>query len=99
MLGAPAAWSWYQSDVHSQVLPVIWNRPKPLGGYDLAGAVYSHPSAWVLWFGKSPCQTLAMWRPPGVSSSPHANSAPSSPPRAARSHSASVGISLPAHAA
>ena len=37
--------------------------------------------------------------PPGVNSSPQANSAPSSPPRAANSHSASVGRSLPAHRA
>jgi hypothetical protein len=38
-------------------------------------------------------------RPPGVNSSPQANSAPSSPPRAANSHSASVGRSLPAQCA
>ena len=49
--------------------------------------------------GNSPCQVLAMCMPPGVNSSPHANSAPSSPPRAANSHSASVGRSLPAHRA
>ena len=36
---------------------------------------------------------------PGANSSPHANTAPSRPPRAARSHSASVGSALPAHAA
>ena len=35
----------------------------------------------------------------GSSSSPHANAAPSSPPRAAYSHSASVGSAAPAHAA
>ena len=36
-----------------------------------------------------------MWRPSGVSSLPQAYSAPSRPPRAANSHSASVGSSLP----
>ncbi len=35
--------------------------------------------------------------PSGVNSSPQAYSAPSSPPRAANSHSASVGSALPAH--
>ena len=48
--------------------------------------------------GNSPCQVLAMCRPSGANSSPQANSAPSRPPRAANSHSASVGSSLPAHA-
>ena len=47
--------------------------------------------------GKLPCQVLARCSPPGLNSSPQANSAPSSPPRAANSHSASVGSSLPAH--
>ena len=51
------------------------------------------------WRGNSPCQVLAMCLPPGVNSSPQAYSAPSSPPRAANSHSASVGKSLPAHRA
>ena len=46
--------------------------------------------------GNPPCQVFAIWRPPGANSSPQANSAPSSPPRAANSHSASVGSSLPA---
>ncbi len=49
--------------------------------------------------GKSPCQVFAMWRPAGVNSLPHANSAPSRPPRAANSHSASVGKSRPRQAA
>ena len=40
----------------------------------------------------SPCAC-----PSGVSSSPHAYSAASRPPRAANSHSASVGSALPAH--
>ena len=47
--------------------------------------------------GKLPCQVLARCWPPGLNSSPQANSAPSRPPRAAYSHSASVGRSLPAH--
>ena len=42
---------------------------------------------------------LAIRVPFGTSSSPHANRAPSSPPRAAYSHSASVGSDLPAHVA
>ncbi len=42
--------------------------------------------------GNSPCHTFAMCRPP--SASPHAYSALSRPPRAARSHAASLGNSL-----
>ena len=42
-------------------------------------------------------RTLAMWWPSGLNVSPQTNSAPSSPPRAANSHSASVGRSFPAH--
>ena len=41
--------------------------------------------------GNSPCQVFAICRPPGANSSPQAYSASSSPPRAANSHSASVG--------
>ena len=52
-----------------------------------------------LWWGKMPCQVLAISCPPGVNSSPQANSASSNPPRAANSHSASVGKSLPVHLA
>src|SRR5256714_10961235 len=40
---------------------------------------------------------IRLWPPCGVNSPPQANSAPSRPPRAATSHSASVGNSLPAH--
>ena len=47
----------------------------------------------------SPCHVFAIRVPFGISSSPHANRAPSRPPRAAYSHSASVGSFLPAHAA
>ena len=49
--------------------------------------------------GNSPCHVLAMCRPRGANSSPHAYSTPSRPPRAANSHSASVGSSLPSHLA
>ena len=41
--------------------------------------------------GKLPCHTFMRCSPPGSSSSPHGNSLPSRPPRAAYSHSASVG--------
>ena len=77
-----------------------------LGGHRLTGEVaepilvglYSVPKITLypvilLLFG------LGMCRPSGVNSSPQANSAPSRPPRAANSHSASVGSSLPAHLA
>ena len=56
------------------------------------------PSARVFWAGKSPCQTFMRCSPPGSSSSPHGNALASSPPRAARSHSASVGSRVAAHA-
>ena len=46
--------------------------------------------------GTVPATCLPSTGPLGRSSSPHANRAPSSPPRAARSHSASVGRDLPA---
>src|SRR4051794_38978468 len=42
---------------------------------------------------------MAGIRPAGANSSPQAKTAPSRPPRAARSHSASVGSDLPAHVA
>jgi hypothetical protein len=54
---------------------------------------------WVTDMGNSPCQVLAIHCPPGGSSSPQANSASSSPPRATSSHSTSVGICLPAQLA
>ena len=65
-------------------------------GTSRPGAVPSKPSRRRFSLGNSPCHVLATWRPPGASSSPQANSAPSRPPRAARSHSASVGSALPA---
>ena len=48
--------------------------------------------------GKSPCQTFILCSPPGSSSSPQGYAFPSSPPRAANSHSASVGSRAPAQA-
>ncbi len=46
-----------------------------------------------------PSQTFIRCSPPGSSSSPHGNTRCSRPPRAAYSHSASVGSRLPAQAA
>ena len=61
-----------------------------------SNVVIGYAASFVFWYGKAPCQKLAIGRPPGVSSSPQAYSAPSSPPRAANSHSASVGSIMPA---
>src|SRR6266540_2959156 len=66
-------------------------RPWSLGGKEPTGAVPTKPSAAVLRTGKSPCQTFILCSPPGSSSSPHGNAFALSPPRAANSHSASVG--------
>ena len=73
--------------------------PYPFGGNAPTGDVPSYPSTRVFSYGNSPCQVFAIAFPFGMSSSPQANSAPSSPPRAANSHSASVGSSFPAQAA
>src|SRR4029079_4427387 len=89
----------YQSAVHSQTLPVMSKRPKPFGGKLPTGEVPSKPSSFVFCHGNSPCQLLAIALPSGKCSSPQAKTAASSPPRAACSHSASVGSSLPAQAA
>ena len=59
----------------------------------------AYPSLIRFCHGNSPCQVLAIIVPSGANSSPQANTAPSSPPRAAHSHSASVGSALPAHSA
>ena len=66
-------------------------QPVAVGGNVPTGDVPRWPR-----HGKSPTHRLARC---GSSSSPHANAAPSSPPRAAYSHSASVGSAAPAHAA
>ena len=79
------------SAVHSQTLPVMSESPYPLGGNVPTGDVPRWPR-----HGNSPTQRFARR---GSSSSPHAKAAPSSPPRAAYSHSASVGSVAPAHAA
>src|SRR5262249_25756618 len=55
-----------------------------------------YPSSAVSTLGNSPCQILHRWRPPGVKSSPQGYIFCSRPPRAAYSHSASVGRRLPA---
>ena len=56
-------------------------------------------AGFAFWCGKSPCQVFAIARLRGMNSSPQANSVSSSPPRAANSHSASVGNSFPAQRA
>ena len=97
---ATSAWpTANQSVVHSQTFPAMSNRPKPFGGKLPTGAVPAKPSASKFRQGKGPCQVFAKWRPAGASSSPHTYSAASSPPRAAHSHSASVGRVLPDQAA
>ena len=78
-----------QRDSHGGRTEPVWKT--------LTGDVRSQPSSFKFSCGKSPCQVLARCLPSGASSLPQANSAPSSPPRAANSHSASVGRSLPAH--
>ena len=75
-------------------------RPNPLGGNEPTGAVRTKPDSPVERHGKSsPSHVLAMIRPSGRASSPHVNAARSSPPRAANSHSASVGSRAPTQAA
>ena len=98
---APPTW-WLllnQSEHHSHTFPETLCRPYPFGSKAVTGAVPAWPSSTVLTSGKSPCQTLLICRPSGVNSSPQGKSACSSPPRAANSHSASVGRRLPAQAA
>src|SRR4051812_26742586 len=85
----------YQSLVHSHTLPVISNRPYPLGGNEPTGDDPSYPSLRRFCHGNSPCQVLAIILPPGANSLPQEYVMPSSPPRAANSHSASDGSSLP----
>ena len=70
--------------------------PNPFAGKLPTGLVRVQPLSRVLRHGKSgPSQVLAMIRPSGRASSPHVNTVPSSPPRAAYSHSASVGSAPP----
>src|SRR4030095_14977545 len=87
----------YQSEVHSQTLPAMSNSPYPFGGNEPTGEVPSYLSRSRFCQGNSPCHELTIAFPSGNSSSPHVNVAPSNPPRAARSHSGSVGNSFPAH--
>src|SRR4029079_3062272 len=89
----------YQSVVHSQTLPVMSKRPYVFGGNASTGDVPSKPSTRRFCQGNSPCQKFAIGRPSGINSLPHAYSAPSSPPRAANSHSAAVGSDFPLHRA
>ena len=88
----------YQSVVHSQTLPIMSKSPYPLGRY--RPTVRCRRSRHHRCSGSgTPRQVLAIHCPPGVISSPQAYSAPSRPPRAANSHSASVGTCLPTHCA
>ena len=70
-----------------------------VGGKASTGQVPRHPSAPVSSVGKVPCQTFIRCSPAGSRSSPQGNGEPTSPPRAACSHSASVGSRPPHHAA
>ena len=67
-----------------------------VGGNAPTGDVPSKPSSFRFCQGNSPCQKFAINLPSTRRSVPHAYSAPSRPPRAANSHSASVGSVLPA---
>ena len=95
--GSGALWILQARPMTALPPDVSWS-PKPLAGNDRTGAVVRKPSSSVLWVGNVPCQMLHHHSPPGVRSSPHANRAPCRPPRAAYSHSASVGSRVPAHA-
>src|SRR4051795_7910836 len=88
----------HQSAHHSHTLPATSYRPWPLGGKASTGQVPTYPSSAVLRVGKRPCQMLHRCAPSGVRSSPQAYRAWWRPPRAAYSHSASVGSRPPAHA-
>ncbi len=71
--------------------------PYPLAGKLLTGALRSKRSVARFFVGKSPCQELHCGVVSLYVAAPQTNSAPESPPRAANSHSASVGRRLPAH--
>ena len=89
---------WNQSAHHSHTLPVMLCRPNPLGGNSVTGQVPVPTVGALLCRGKTPCQTFIRCSPPGSSSAPHGNGFPLNPPRAAYSHSASVGSRSPAQA-
>ena len=92
----------HQSVVHSQTCADhVVDAVKPFGGETPSPARIARVTVTRIYFraGNFPARILARCCPPGVNSSPQANSAPSRPPRAANSHSASVGKSLPAHLA
>src|SRR5215218_10280982 len=72
-------------------------RPYPFGGNALTGDVRSYPSLAVFLSGKWPWKLLHCGRSSANGSSPQTYFFPASPPRAANSHSASVGSRLPAH--
>jgi len=84
--------------VHSHTLPIMSTRPNPLGGNVPTGDVPTQPRAPSLRYGNLPCHVLAINRPPGWDFSPHGYVVALSP-RAAYSHSVSVGSRLPAHRA
>ena len=72
-------------------------QPEAVGGEAPHRGRPGKPSAALFASGNEPVQMLQ--RSGARGSLPHAKGAPSSPPRAANSHSASVGSRLPAHAA
>ena len=103
---ARAGWPWAragssrlsnQSSHHSQTFPTTCHSPYPLGSNVRTGAVVRYPSSRVFTRGNWPCQMFARHPPSSTSASPHGYFAWSIPPRAAYSHSASVGSRRPAH--
>ena len=86
------AGSWAQMSADPELGLVYFGIELPTG--DWYGG--NRPGAGL--FGKSPRKTLQRGTPSAMSSSPHANRLPASPPRAAHSHSASLGRRAPAHA-
>src|SRR5262249_21517817 len=85
--------------VHSHTLPATSTSPYPLGGKVPTGDVPAPLNRRSRSWGNAPCQVLVMTLPRRRNSSPQAYVVWSSPPRAACSHSASVGNRLSAQSA
>src|SRR5262249_45362460 len=70
---SPTRWCAENSVVvHSQTLPIMSTSPNPFCGKMPTGEVPNQPAAPSLRYGNRPCQVLAINRPPGIGSSPHA---------------------------
>ena len=85
-----------QSEHHSHTFPDTLKRPRSLGSKESTGAVPRCPSRPKFNVGNRPCQTLHICFPLGVKELPHGYLCMDNPPRAAHSHSASVGNRFPA---